>query len=116
VVDLPFQCAFFVEDSEYSDLDCGELAAKQYLRLINSADYRSSNPSVDDCKVESLPLPSNLLTEGRRLTPALKVKINRALLVSPLPSTFQIRVYQLFHMAKFLGYRYNYKLKDWEQR
>lgn len=58
-------------------------------------------------------LPHNLSTEGRRLTPALKVKILGALAICPLPSTFEIRVYQLFHLIKLFGYRYNYKSKRW---
>ncbi|TAE54387.1 MAG: hypothetical protein EAZ88_09400 [Oscillatoriales cyanobacterium] len=117
MADLPNHPRFFDDDSEYLDLGSGELAAKRYLRLICSADYRSNplNCVRGDRVSEDLPLPHNLLAEGRRLTPALKLKIRGALAVCPLPSTSQIRVYQLFHLARFWGWRYNYKLNRWEE-
>lgn len=117
MTDLPNHPRFFDDDSEYPDLGCGELAAKRYLRLIRSADYRP-NPLMsvqgDRRTSEDLSLPRNLLTEGRRLTPALKLKIRGALAIAPLPSTFQIRVYQLFRLVQFFGWRYNYKSNCWE--
>ncbi len=120
---FPPQCAsFFERDSEYPDLECRELAAERYLRLIHSADYRFNCwLDVDDVDRKAEPvredvaLPVNLLTEGRILTPALKIKILGALAICPLPSTFQLRIYQLFHLAKFWGWRYNYKSNCWEQ-
>lgn len=125
MADFPPLCAsFFERDSEYPDLECRELAAKRYVRLIHSADYHSKPYlDVDDvdrdigikCDHKDVALPASLLTEGRKLTPALKVKILGALAICPLPSTFQIRVYQLFRLAEFWGWRYNYKSNCWEQ-
>lgn len=119
---LPQCASFFERDSEYPDLECRELAAKRYLRLIHSADYRFNCwLDVDDVDRKAEPvredvaLPADLLTEGRRLTPALKVKILGAVAICPLPSTFQLRVYQLFRLVKLFGWRYNYKSNHWEQ-
>ncbi|TAG43607.1 MAG: hypothetical protein EAZ33_12235 [Oscillatoriales cyanobacterium] len=117
MADLPNHPRFFDDDSEYLDLGSGELAAKRYLRLICSADYRSNPLNCvrgDRRTSEDLSLPPNLLTEGRRLTPALKLKIRGALAVCPLHSTFRIRVYQLFRLVQFFGWRYNYKSNCWE--
>lgn len=116
MADLPNHPRFFDKDSQYPDLG-GEFAAKRYLQLINSADYRP-NPlmSVQGDRSEDLPLPPNLLTEGRRLTPGIKLKILGALKICSLPSSCPIRVYQLFHLTKFFGWRYNYKLNRWEER
>lgn len=106
---FPSLCpSFFKSDPEYPDLECPELAVKRYLQLIYSADYRSK-PYMDE---EDRPLPANLLVIGRRLTPALRIKILRALDV--YPTKYQIRIYQLFSEVKFLGYKYNYKQKIWE--
>lgn len=126
MANFPPRCpSFFERDSEYPDLECGKLAAKRYVRLIHSADYHSKPYlDVDDVdrdigikcdRREDVPLPVNLLTEGRNLTPALKVKILGALAICPLPSTFQLRIYQLFHLVKFLGWQYKYKSNCWEQ-
>lgn len=114
-IELPSYPSFFESDPDYPDLGGGELAAERYLQLINSADYRQ-NPLIyhrGGQASEDLELPPNLLTEGRRLTSALKLKIRGALAICPLPSTFQIRIYQLFHLAKFFGYRYDYKSNCW---
>ncbi|MEG4807918.1 hypothetical protein QUA82_09840 [Microcoleus sp. F8-D3] len=114
------QCpSFFESDPEYPDLDSRNLAAKRYLRLIYSADYRST-PFMDDdpdreglpSPTNNLPLPTNVVTIGRRVTPSLRIKILRALEV--FPTKGQIRVYQLFAEVKFLGYRYDIKKKNWE--
>lgn len=107
---------FFESDPDYQDLGRGKLATKRYLRLINSADYRPVPLMIaqGDWVSEDLPLPRNLLTEGRRLTPALKLKIRGALAIYSLPSTSQIRVYQLFRLVQFFGWRYNYKSNCWE--
>jgi hypothetical protein len=116
--ELPNYPRFFEGDSEYPDLDGGELAVERYLQLINSADYRPV-PFISvqgDRTSENLPLPHNLLTDGRRLTPAIKLKIWGALAICPLPSTFRIRVYQLFRLAQFFGWRYNYRLNRWERQ
>lgn len=103
------RCPSFSEsDPDYPDLECPELAAKRYLQLIYSADYRSK-AYMDE---EDRPLPANLLVIGRRLTPALRIKILRALDV--YPTKYQIRIYQLFSEVEFLGYKYNYKQKIWE--
>lgn len=69
-MELPNHPRFFESDPDHQDLGSGELATKRYLRLINSADYRP-NPlmSVSGDRA-SEDLPPNLLTEGRRLTPA----------------------------------------------
>lgn len=116
----PPRCAsFFESDDEYPDLDCRKLAAKRYLRLIYSADYRSKPFMDDDPDQEGLPspsnnfpLPTNVMTIGRRVTPALRVKILRALEV--FPTKGQIRVYQLFFDVKSCGFRYDTKRKIWE--
>ena len=108
---MPF---FFESDPEYPDLDCRENAAKRYLRLIYSNDYRSK-PFMDDdpdreglpSPTNNLPLPSNVITVGRRITPAIRVKILRALEV--FPTKGQLRVYQLFFYVKCSGFRYDYK-------
>lgn len=116
--ELPNYPRFFERDPDHQDLGCGELATRRYLRLVNSADYRP-NPLMSvsgDRRSEDLPLPPNLLTEGRRLTPGIKLKILGALKICSLPSSCQIRVYQLFHLTKFFGWRYNYKLNRWEER
>ncbi|MCC3405193.1 MAG: hypothetical protein JGK17_06275 [Microcoleus sp. PH2017_10_PVI_O_A] len=113
------QHSFFDDDSEYPDLSCGELAVKQYLRLICSADYRSK-PFMDDdldreglpSPTNNLPLPTNVVTIGRRVTPTLRIKIIRALEVFPTKS--QIRVYQLFSEVKACGFRYDCKQNVWE--
>jgi hypothetical protein len=108
--------SFFEEDPEYPDLDCGEFVAKRYLRLVDSADYcsRSDRGNRQDFGDKIAYLPPNLLTEGRVMTSALKVKITGALAVCPLPSNFEIRIYQLFHLVKLFGWRYNYKFNCWE--
>ena len=109
----------FDSDGEYPDMECGKLVAKRYLRLTDSTDYRSKTFMDEDETCESraiadedLPLPHNLLLEGRRLTPALRRKIWGALAICSSP-TIPTRVYQLFHLMKFLGYRYNYKFNIW---
>ncbi len=71
---------------------------------------RESLPSP----ANNLPLPTNVVTIGRRVTPALRVKILRALEVFPTKS--QIRVYQLFSQAKACGFIYDYKRNVWEFR
>ncbi len=104
----PRCCSFFENDSEYPDLDCRKLAAKRYLRLIYSADYRSK-PFMDDdpdqeglpSPTNNLPLPTNIVTIGRRITPEIRIKILQALDV--FPTKGQIRVYQLFHEVKSCG-------------
>jgi hypothetical protein len=119
MTDLPSHSRFFDDDSEYPDLVCGELAANRYLRLIRSADYRSK-PFIDDdpdreglpSPTNNLPLPTNVVTIGRRVTPALRFKILRALEV--FPTTCQITVYQLFAEVKVQGFRYDYQQKFWE--
>ncbi|MEG4329879.1 hypothetical protein [Microcoleus sp. herbarium5] len=120
MADFPPRCPdFFESDDEYPDLQCRELGAKRYLRLIYSADYRSK-PFVDDdpdreglpSPTNNLPLPTNVVTIGRRVTPSLRVKILRALEV--FPTKGQIRVYQLFSDVKFCGFRYDSKRKIWE--
>jgi len=124
---FPPRCAsFFESDLEYADLGCGELAAKRYLRLIYSADYRSErfmddDPDREDLDQEdlpspdnNLPLPDNVVTIGRRVTPALRTKILRALEVFPTKGL--IRVYQLFYEVKACGFRYDHKKNIWEFR
>lgn len=108
MIDLPNHPRFFDDDSEYPDLGCGELAAKRYLGLIRSADYRSQ--AFLDAGDQSL--PTNLLTTGKRLTSSLRIKIFGAL--DKYPTRYEIRIYQLFAEVKLLGYRYNYKQKIWE--
>lgn len=110
---------FFESDPEYPDLECRELVAKRYLRLIYSADYRDNRFMDDDPDREGrpspdnkLPLPENVMTIGRRITPYTRVKILRALEI--YPTKYQIRVYQLFSDLKLLGYRYDIKKKNWE--
>ena len=107
----PRCCSFFESDSEYPDLDCQKLAAKRYLRLIFSADYRL-RPYIDAVDGENLPLPANIITIGRRMNSYTKVKILRALEIYPVKC--QIRVYQLFWEVKDLGFRYNVNLQNWE--
>ncbi|MEG4529874.1 hypothetical protein [Microcoleus sp. D2_18a_D3] len=119
---LPPRCfSFFEADPEYPDLDCRKLAVKRYLRLIYSADYRLKPFMDDDPDREgrpspdnNLPLPHNVVTIGRRVTPALRVKILRALEV--FPTKGRIRVYQLFYEVKSCGFRYDYKKNIWEFR
>ena len=74
--------SLFDSDGEYPDIECGKLVVKRYLRLIDSTDYRSKSFLDEEDAGESraiadedLPLPHNLLLEGRRLTPALRRKI-----------------------------------------
>lgn len=115
--------SLFEEDPEYPDLNCGEFVARRYLRSIYSADYYSKpfiyeDPPADvigDVIVADPLFPPNLLTEGKRLTQAMKIKISGALALCPLPSNFEVRTYQLFHLVKLFGWRYNYKLSCWEQ-
>lgn len=111
--------SLFDSDGEYPDMECGELATKRYLRLTDSTDYRSKSfPDEEDageCRAiahEDLPLPHNLLSDGRRLTRIIRRKIWGALAICHV--TAPIRVYQLFHLMKFLGYRYNYKSNIWK--
>ena len=119
---LPPRCpSFFESDPEYPDLDCREFVAKGYLRLIYSADYRSERFMDDDPDREglpspdnNLPLPDNVVTIGRRVTPALRTKILRALEVFPTKGL--IRVYQLFYEVKACGFRYDHKKNIWEFR
>ena len=123
---LPPRCAsFFESDPEYSDLNGGELAAKRYLRLIYSADYRAKPFIYDDLdkipdrtssrsSANCPPLPINVITIGRRLTPYLRIKILSALAVHPTKTL--IRCYQLFAEVKKLGFRYDYKTNLWEFR
>ncbi|MEG4419408.1 hypothetical protein QUA70_12465 [Microcoleus sp. LAD1_D5] len=93
----PRCCSFFESDDEYPDLQCRELAAKRYLHLIYTVDYRSK-PFINDdpdreglpSPTNNLPLPTNVVTIGRRITPALRTKILQALDV--LPTKGQIRV------------------------
>lgn len=108
---LPRCCSFFESDDEYPDLQCRKLAAKRYLRLIYSADYRSQS-CMDEDDPKNLSLPANVVTIGRRITPYTKVKILRALEIYPIK--YQIRVYQLFAELKYLGYRYDVVHKSWE--
>ncbi|MEZ2250227.1 hypothetical protein [Microcoleus sp.] len=114
------RCAsFFEADSEYADLECGQLAAKRYLRLICSADYWSklggNDPDGEPSRsANNVLLPTNVLTIGRRITPALRIKILRALEVFPTKS--DVRVYELFFEVKFRGFVYDYKRKVWEFR
>lgn len=119
---LPPRCPdFFKKDDEYPDLDSRKLAAKRYLRLIYSVDYRDK-PFMDDdpdreglpSPTNNLPLPTNVVTIGRRITPSLRIKILRALDV--FPTKGQIRVYQLFHDVKACGFRYDHKKNIWEFR
>lgn len=108
---------FSEEDPEYPDLDCGEFIPRRYLRLIDSTDYRSKPfiyESPPDADFNDARFPSSLLTDGRKLTPYLTTKISGALALCSLPSTFQIRVYQLFHLVKLFGWRYNCKFRRWE--
>jgi hypothetical protein len=49
----------------------------------------------------NLPLPSNVITVGRRITPAIRVKILRALEV--FPTKGQLRVINCFFMSSVLG-------------
>lgn len=110
--------SFLEEDPEYPDLNCEGFVVRRYLRLIDSADYRSKPFIYQDpsnAGFYDAPFPPNLLTEGRKLTPYLRIKISGALALCPLPSTFEVRVYQLFHLMKLFGWRYNYKLNCWEQ-
>lgn len=112
---------FFKKDDEYPDLDSRKLAAERYLRPIYSVDYRDK-PFMDDdpdreglpSPTNNLPLPTNVVTIERRITPALRVKILRALEV--FPTKGQIRVYQLFYDVKSCGFRYNTKTNIWEFR
>lgn len=109
--------SFSEEDPEYPDLNCGEFMPRRYLRLIDSADYRSKpfiyedQPDADD---EDAPFPPGLLTEGKRLTPFMRIKISGALALCPLPSNFEIRTYRLFHLVKLFGWRYNCKSRRLE--
>ena len=105
--------AFFEDDPEYPDLDCGESATKRYLQLKSSADYYSKicNDHRDECDYANLPLPANVITIGRRVTPYLRIKILAALDVYPTKS--QIRTYQLFNEVKACGFRFDYKQKVW---
>ena len=115
----PRCCSFFESDAEYPDLDCRKLATKRYLRLIYSADYRDK-PFMDDdpdreglpSPTNNLPLPDNVVTIGRRITPACRIKILQALDV--FPTKGRIRVYQLFNDLKLCGFRYDSKRKIWE--
>ena len=116
---LPRCSSLFDSDDEYPDMECGKLATKRYLRLIDSTDYRSKSlideENAGECRAiahEDSSLPHNLLLEGRRFTSAIKHKIWGALAICPV--TTPIRVYELFHLIKFLGYRYNYKSNIWE--
>lgn len=112
--ELPPRCpSFFESDDEYPDLQSQKLGAKRYLRLIYSADYRTQS-CMDEDDPKNIPLPANLITIGRRLTPVVKVKILRALDI--LPVKYPIRVYQLFAEVKAHGYRYDPKHKNWEFR
>ncbi len=112
------RCAsFFEADSEYPDLECGQLAAKRYLRLICSVHYHSklggSDPDLEGSpSANNVLLPTNVLTIGRRITPALRIKILRALEVFPTKS--DVRVYELFFEVKSRGFVYDYKRKVWE--
>ncbi|MCC3473289.1 MAG: hypothetical protein JGK38_23835 [Microcoleus sp. PH2017_15_JOR_U_A] len=118
---LPRCLSFFEGDDEYPDLGCRELAVDRYLRLIYSADYRSK-PFVDDdpdreglpSPTNNLPLPPNVITIGRRVTPALRVKILGAL--DLYPTKGQIRIYQLFAEIKACGFKYDHKHSIWEFR
>ena len=108
----------FDSDAEYPDIECGKLVVKRYMRLIDSTDYRSKSFLDEEDAGESraiahedLPLPHNLLLEGRRLTRIIRRKIWGALAICPV--TAPIRIYQLFHLMKFSGYRYNYKSNIW---
>ena len=110
--------SLFDSDDEYPDMECGKLTTKRYLRLIDSTDYRSKSLIDEEGAGESRaiahedsPLPHNLLLEGRRLTRIIRRKIWGALAIYPV--TAPIRIYQLFHFVKFLGYRYNYKTNIW---
>lgn len=117
--------SFFHSDPEYPDLDCRELAAERYLRLLNSADYRKNRFIDDDPDREGVPLPSNnlplphnVITIGRRITPSLRIKIFGALEIVQSSELFssqaQFRVYELFFQVKKLGFRYDYKHNMWE--
>lgn len=108
--------SFFEPDTEYPDLDCRELAVKRYLRLINSTEYLT-RPCVDaseDNKEpgQNLRLPDNVVTIGRRMTPYLRIKIQRALEIYPTKRL--VGVHQLFIDLKHLGFRYDYKNQLWE--
>lgn len=115
MVNFSFQFSSFLErDDEYPDLRCGEPAINRYVQLIRSADYYSKVVDVEtDIDPSLRELPPNLLTEGRKITPLIKIKILGALARCSLPSNFEIRVYQLLHLVKFLGWRYDDKSRRW---
>lgn len=112
----------FEPDSQYDDASYSrELAIKRYLRLINSPSYHKE-PLID-CFTGSkspppkdLPLPSNLITTGRKILPAIKKKILGAIAIHShcLPTIEQMDVRTLFYNVKSFGYRYNYKSQLWE--
>jgi hypothetical protein len=111
--------SLFESDPEYPDLECGKLVTQRYLRLIYSADYRHDRFINDDPDREgllsptnNLPLPVNVNTIGRRVTPAIRVKILRALEI--FPTQGQIRVYELFSQVEACGYCYDSKKNVWE--
>lgn len=101
------------KDDEYPDLEYGKPAIKRYVRLIRSTNYCSKVVDVESGIDISRELPPNLLTEGRKVTPLIKIKILGALARCSLPSNFEIRIYQLFHLVKSFGWRYDYKSRRW---
>ncbi|XZO03454.1 MAG: hypothetical protein ACM65L_06985 [Microcoleus sp.] len=85
--------------------------------MIYSVDFRSklggNDPDLEGSpSANNLPLPTNIVTIGRRITPALKIKILRVLEVFPTKS--DVRVYELFFEVKSRGFVYDYKRKVWE--
>jgi hypothetical protein len=105
--------ALFEDDPEYPDLDCGECVTKRYLQLKSSADYFSKSAMMTEikCDYANIPLPANVITIGRRVTPYLRIKIMSALDV--FPTKDQIRTYQLFAEVKACSFRFDYKQKLW---
>lgn len=118
MVNFSLQFSSFLErDDEYPDLKCGKPAIKRYIRLIGSTNYYSKvvvvEPDMDPSLDIRRELPPNLLTEGRKVTPSLKIKILGALARCSLSPDSEIRIYQLFHLVKFFGWRYDYKSRRW---
>lgn len=104
---------------------------ERYCVLLNSPDYmvdrsvgrfsefapeenqRGPRPKPSPQKT---PLPPNLITVGRKISPNTHKKIVSALAIHShhLPLAEKIDVRTLFQQTKSFGYRYNYQSQDWE--
>jgi len=112
---------WFEPDPEYDFFFDRQLVIKRYLRLINSPYYHAEPVELFDrpklSKPKDASLPPYLDAKGRKIFAAVREKILRAVPIyehffGVITTTMTVRT--LFFEIKLCGFRYNYKLQEWE--